>query len=250
MARMTLGELVDDILSSMDSDPVTTYDDTVESRQVADILRTTYYNLIDGRDWPNLYSMFTLTETSASTPCTMTIPTATIDLKWVKYNVRSSTDTKDRYQEIIFKEPREFMALLDARDSSASNIDQKTISSIKYNFYNDRAPTYYTSINETTAIFDAYDVDVETYLKTTKTQVYGKSYPTVTLSDGMYFDLPPDAFSLLLEEAKSRAFVELKQINNPKADQWAGIQKRRMSQEAWKIRNGVTYSSYGRNGKK
>ena len=245
MARMTVGELVDDILSSMDSDPVTLYDDTVESRQVAQILLSTYYHLIDGKDWPNLYSMFTLTETSASTPCHMTIPTATMDIKWVKYNVRTSTDTKDKYQEIKFLEPQEFMLILDARDSSATNVDQITASSIKYNFYNDRAPSYYTSINETTAIFDAYDSDVEAFLKTAKTQVYGKTYPTVTLSDGMYFDLPPDAFSLLLEEAKSMAWAELKQTQHIKAEQRSITQRRRMSKEAWKIRNSTRYPDYG-----
>lgn len=247
---MTVGELVDDILSSMDSDPVTLYDDTVESRQVAQILLSTYYHLIDGKDWPNLYSMFTLTETSASTPCTMTIPSTTMDIKWIKYNVRTSSDTKDKYQAIQFLEPESFMTVLDARDSSASNIDQKTISSIKYNFFNDHAPTYCTSIDETTIIFDSYDVAVETYLKTAKTQCYGKTYPTVTLSDGMYFNLPPDAFSLLLEEAKSTAWVELKQTQNVKAEQRAITQRRRMSQEAWKIRNGISYPSYGRRGVK
>lgn len=249
MARKTVGELVDDILSSMDSDPVTLYDDTEESRQVAQILETTYYNLIDGKDWPNLYQMFQLTETTASTPCHMTIPKGVMDVQYIKYNCRNSTDTKDKYLEIKFLPPREFMAMLDGRDSSSSIVDQIN-DTIYYNFYNDRAPTYYTSINETTVIFDAYDSDIEAYLKTNKTQCYGKIYPTVTMADGFYFDLPPDAFSLLLAEAKATAFQELKQIQNPKAETHAITQRRRMSQEAWKLRNGITYPDYGRKGHK
>jgi hypothetical protein len=249
MARKTVGELVDDILSAMDSDPVTLYDDTEESRQVAQILETTYYNLIDGKDWPNLYTMFQLTQTSAATPCHMTIPTGIMDLQYVKYNVRTIDDVRDKYLEIKFLEPKDFMMMLDARDSSAANITQIT-STIYYNFYNDRAPTFYTSLNETTAIFDAFDTDVETFLKTIKTQCYGKTYPTVTMADGFYFDLPPDAFSLLLAEAKATCFQELKQVANPKAEQHAVTQRRRMSQEAWKIRNGITYPNYGRRGHK
>ena len=55
--RMTLLEMVTDILSDMESDPVTSYLDTPESQQVAQMLQTTYYNIIDGRDWPHLYNL-------------------------------------------------------------------------------------------------------------------------------------------------------------------------------------------------
>ena len=248
---MTLGELVDDILSSMDSDPVTLYDDTVESRQVAQILLSTYYHLIDGKDWPNLYQPFKLEQTNATTPTHFTIPLATMDIKWVKYNCISATDTKDKYQEIKFLEPKEFMAILDARDSSADEIDQITdASGIFLNIFNNKAPSYYTSFDEKTIIMDSFDSEVETYLKTAKNQCYGKVYPTVVLSDSLYFDIPPDAFSLLLEEAKSMAWVELKQTPNPKAEQRAVTQRRRMSKEAWKIRNTTKYPNYGRKGVK
>lgn len=247
MARLTYLELVTDILSDMDSDTVTTILETVESTQVAQIIETTYYNIIDGRDWPNLYQMFRLTETSGSTPTHMTIGTTVMDFKYVKYNTRKITDTKDRYTEIQFLEPQEFMRIVDERNSGASNITQVTdASNIKINVFNDRAPIYFTSFNETVIIFDAFDTAVETFLKTAKNQCYGKVYPTVTVSDGFYFDLPPDAFSYLLNEAKSACFLTLKQQQNAKAEQNAVTQRRRMSQEAWKLRNGIQYPNYGR----
>jgi hypothetical protein len=251
MAIKTVGELVDDILSAMDSDPVTLYDDTVESRQVAQILETVYYQIIDGKDWPNLYSPFRLTQTGVSTPTHLTIPSGVMDIKYIKYDCKDVDDTKDKYTEIKWMEPKPFMDMLDARDSSATEIDQITdTSSILLNIYNDRAPVYYTSFDEQTIIMDSYDSAVETYLKTAKTQCYGKVYPTVTMADDFIFDLPPDAFSLLLAEAKAVAFAELKQIQNPKAEQFAVTQRRRMSQEAWRIRNGISYPNYGRSGVK
>lgn len=252
MARLTYLEMVQDILSDMDSDPVSSILDTVESTQVTQIIETTYYNIIDGRDWPQLYQPFRLTESSASTPTHMTLSNSVIDLKYIKYNVRSSTDTRDRYEEIIFMEPQEFMDMVDARDSSSTTtITQVTdASNIKINVFKDRRPTYFTSFDEDTIIFDAYDSDVETYLKTAKTQCYGKLYPSVSTIDAFYFDLPTDAFTMLLNEAKSTCFLTLKQQQNPKAEQHAITQRRRMSQEAWKIRNGITYPNYGRKGKK
>lgn len=247
MARMTYLEIVSDILSDMDSDPVSSIFDTVESTQVAEIVKTTYFNIIDGKDWPNLYQMFRLTETSASTPTHMTLSNTVMDLQYIKYNIRSAVDTKDRYQEITFLEPREFMHIVDERNSAATNVTQVTdASNIKINVFKDRAPIYYTSFNETVIIFDAYDADVETFLKTAKNQVYGKIYPTVSQTDTFYFDLPTDSFSLLLNEAKSTCFITLKQQQNPKAEQHSMEQRRRMSQEKWKIRKGIRYPNYGR----
>ena len=248
---MTLIEMVTDILSDMDSDVVTSYLDTVESEQVAQILKTTYFNMIDGRDWPHLYQPFRLTESSATTPTHMTFGNTVMNVDYVKYNIRTATDTKDRYIEIKFMEPKAFMGMLDARDSSATNVDQTTdASGILLNIYNDRAPSYYTSFDEETVIFDSYDIGVDTYLTTAKNQCYGKIYPTVTLSDSFYFDLPTEAFSWLLSEAKATCALTLKQSQNPKAEQVAVTQRRRMSQEAWKIRNGITYPDYGRRSKK
>lgn len=244
---MTYLEIVSDILSDMDSDPVSSIFDTVESTQVAEIVKTTYFNIIDGKDWPNLYQMFRLTETSASTPTHMTLSNTVMDVKYIKYNIRSIVDTKDRYQEITFLEPREFMHIVDERNSTATNVTQVTdASNIKINIFKDRAPIYFTSFNETVIVFDAYDADVETFLKTAKNQCYGKIYPTVSQTDAFYFDLPMDSFSFLLNEAKSVAFITLKQQQNPKAEQHAVTQRRRMSQQAWKLRNGIRYPNYGR----
>jgi hypothetical protein len=53
-------------------------------------------------------------------------------------------------------------------------------------------------------------------------------------------------FTYLLNEAKSAAFLNLKQLPNAKAEQISVSQKRKMSQEAWKISNGIKYPNYGR----
>ena len=45
MAKMTLLEMTQNILSAMDSDAVNSIGDTVESLQVADVIVETYYEL-------------------------------------------------------------------------------------------------------------------------------------------------------------------------------------------------------------
>lgn len=249
--------MVDDILNDMDSDP--TFDNTPlediasteESRQVMQILKTTYFSIIDGKDWPHLYNTFQLTETDGTTPTTMDIPSNIMDFKYIKYDIQSATDTKDRFTKIKYIEPEEFLNITDARDSSSTDIDQITASSgILINVYNERAPIYWTSPDDETVIFDAYDSGVETFLKTAKTSCYGKIYPTWTETDAFVPDLPIDAFSYFLAEAKSMCFLNIKQAANPKVEAQSVTHRRRMSQEAHKIDNSIKYVTFGRNSKK
>ena len=249
---MTYLEMVVDILNDMDSDTVSTILETEESRQVTQILETTYYNIIDGRDWPHLYNAFQLVPLGGATLTHMTFPTTIINLSYLKYNVRDTNDTKDKFIEIPFMEPIDFMAMLDARDSAATEIDQITdTTGIFLNIYNERAPKYWTSFNDDTVVFDAYDQVVDATGSTAaKTQCYGKIYPTVTVGDSEVFDLPIDAHSFLLNEAKSMASLTLKQFVNQKAEAQSVTARRRMSQEAWKIQRGIKYPNYGRTSKK
>jgi hypothetical protein len=248
MAKMTLLEMTQDILSDMDSDEVNSINDSVESLQVAQIIKTTYYNIIDGRDYDFLYELFQLSNSGTATrPTHMKLPETIIDLKYIKYNCRSATDTKDRYHKIKYLNPEDFMEILDTRDSSASNIRVVTdTTDISLNIKKDKAPEYFTSFDDEYLVFDSYDSEVESTLRNSKTQCHGKRSVTFTLSDSFTPDLPVQMFSYLLAEAKSTSFVTLKQMPNAKAEQISNSQKRRMSQDAWRLKDGIEYPNYGR----
>ena len=248
MAKMTLLEMVQDIMSDMDSDEVNSINDTVESLQVAQIVKTTYYNIIDGKDLPFLYELFQLnTNGTAARPTHMQLPEDIIDLKTIKYNTRKSTDTKDKYTVVQYKTPEDFLYIVDQRDSSASNVTVVTdASGVSLNIINDKGPQYFTSFDDETLVFDSYDSVVDSTLVNSKTQCHGKRSVAFSLTDTFTPDLPVQMFTYLLAEAKSTAFLTLKQMANQKAEQVSVTQKRRMSQEAWKLKNGITYPNYGR----
>lgn len=248
MARLTLLEIVQDIMSDMDSDEVNSIDDTLESSQVAQIVKTTYFNIIDGRDWPHLYRFFQLTASGLTTrPTHMTIPEGVINVRYVKYNTKTLVGDKDLYTQMKYKTPEEFMDIVNKRDSTESIVDVVAdATGISLNIYNERPPQYYTSFDNEVIIMDAYDSDLESTLVTSKTECYGKYYPTWTHTDAAYPDLPIQSFGYLLNEAKSTCFLVLKQQANQKAEQHSVTQRRRQSQEAWKVKNGITYPNYGR----
>lgn len=245
--------MVQNILSDMEEDVVTSYTDTVSSQAVAEIIKNTYDNIISGRDWPHLYKLFKLTATGNGTPTRMTLPDTIMSLDYVKYNKKRLGESRDRFTEIPFVEPRDFMRILDDRDDNDDAIAIVTDpdSQVPLNIYTDRHPTMYTSFSESSLTFDGYYGDVEAgpRLTTDNTQCYGRLWPNIIMANSLYFPLPLEAYQMLLEEAKSTAFLTLKQMPNQKAEQHAVTQRRRMSQQAWTIRNGITYPNYGRKGK-
>lgn len=246
MAKLTVLDIVQDILNSLDSDEVNSINDTIEATQVAQIVKTTYYNIIDGKDYQHLYQLFKPdTSGTVAAPTKVKLPQTVIDVRFVKYNKRASSDTKDRVENVIYKVPEDFLNLLNARDSSASNI---TVISdvVSLNIKTDAAPTYYTSFDGEYLILDSYDSDVDTTIQNTKFQCYGRVRPTFTISDTFTPDLPEQMFSYLLNEAKATAFVDLKQTQNPKAEQHSLSQRRRMSQENWRLAGGIKFPDYGR----
>jgi hypothetical protein len=93
---------------------------------------------------------------------------------------------------------------------------------------------------------DAYIKTLETTLQNSKTQCHGKRSVAFTMSDTFTPDLPVQMFTYLLNEAKSACFLTLKQIANQKAEQISVTQRRRMSQDAWRIAKGIRYPNYGR----
>lgn len=250
MPKLTVLEIVQDILSSMDSDEVNSINDTIESQQVAQIVKTTYYNIIDGKDYQHLYQLFKPdTSGVVATPTKVKLPQTVIDVRFVKYNKKGLTDTKDRVENIIYKSPEEFLDILNPRDSAASNV--VVVSDIvSLNIYTDRTPTYYTSFDGEYLILDSYDNEVDTTIQSHKFQCFGRIRPTFTISDSFIPDLPEQMFSYLLNESKAVAFVDLKQTQNPKAEQHSLSQRRRMSQDNWRLAGGISFPNYGRRGHK
>ena len=248
MAKLTVLDMVQDILSDLDSDEVNSINDTIEATQVAQIIKTTYFNIIDGKDWPFLFQFFQLDSSiNPARPNYMKLPESVVNVETIKYNKRLITDTFDRYTDVTYKTPEEFLDIVNARHSDATNVLVVTDASlVKLNIFNDKAPSYFTSFDDEYLVFDSYDSDVDTILQTSKTQCHGKVRPTFSMTDIFVPDLPVQMFSYLLNEAKSTCFLILKQAPNQKAEQHSISQRRRMSQEAWRIKNGVTYPNYGR----
>ncbi len=244
--KRTLIEMVQEILNDLDSDFVNSIDDTVESQQIASILKSTYSEMMSNRNWPHLKKLVQLESPSDITkPVYLKVPEATKQMEAVEYDVRKITDTEPRYQPIKYKLPEEFLALV--RQRKGDNVEHIVdFSGATIAVYNNKAPEYYTSFDDTYIVFDSYDASVSTTLTSNKTRCIAYIEPAWNSVDEFIPSLPDDAFSALVEEAKSTAFYYIKQSANQKAEQKASRQQRWLSRKAWRVGGGIQYPNYGR----
>lgn len=230
MSSYTLLEYVQAILSSLDSDEVSNYNDTTESTQVAHIVKTVFNDLQARCDLPEHYQLFELTASGDNTkPTLMTKPSDVTSVLWVQYNKLLSGETDPLFQDVQFMPLDDFLRMQDSlkvSDSTVGSWDQTldASDSITFIYRNDKAPTFYTTWNDSTFIFDSYDSAVDTTLTKTKTRCYGRKDQTFTLSNSFVPFTDRDMCTLLLNEAKVLAFAELKQMGHDVARQWANRQ--------------------------
>lgn len=226
--KYTLLDLTQNILSSMDSEEVNSINDTVESRQVAQVIRTVYYNILTRANLPEHQQLFSLN--ASSDPVLMTRPDNIRRLDWLKYNVSSVDNPEDNFDYVTLLPIQQFMDRTQTFNTTDDNVDTFTLNNLTFYFKTDKRPEYAASINDYYVIFDSYDSAVDGVLQTSKTMCFGLVTPTFTLADTFTPDLDDAQFPLLLNEATSVAFLQMKQVANDQAVRearrgWSNLQK-------------------------
>lgn len=248
MAKQTLLDIVQEILSDMNSDNVNSISDTIESMQVAQIVRRTFYNLYNDRIWPHTARLLKIDSSAdSSKPTHMILSENLIRLEWVKYDIRTDPTKSVAYRDMRYVEPREFVDMVMARDSTAANVT--TV--IDYNgtpllIRNDTMPTYFTTFDDEHLVFDSWDSTVDSILQQSKTQAYGLSEPEFLLEDLFVPDIPTKAFPYFVNEAKATCFLKIKEVFSQKDEQNSNRQKGWLAKEKHRVDGGIKFPNYGR----
>lgn len=245
-------KIVQDILNDMDSDEVNSIDDTIESQQVASILEQTYYEMMGNRNWPHTRKLFQLEPSGdLDKPNYLRLPEGLKELVFFKYEKQKDGDTKTVLQDVKYKEPEDFLNFISSRNSDNDNVTEVIdTGGSKILIYNNAAPQYWTSFDDTYLVCDSYDRSVDDTLRKAKTQALGYIIPQFLKVDDFIPDFPIDAFPAYIEECKSTAFYTLKQTINQKSEQKASRQQRWLARKAWRAHGGVQYQDYGRKSRK
>jgi hypothetical protein len=254
--KRTLLDYTQSILSALNADQVNSIKDTPESLQVAEILRTTYYNILGRAELPEHEKLFQLTASGDVTkPTLMFRPQEGVaKLNYVQYfnsNQGGSTSSGSgstheldldlipsvivgqasppAFTDVQILPTYDFFAMVNSLDTTLSNVgtftfkDQlypntEVLDTFQINYRNDKQPQYCTVVQNFYFIFDSFDNSVDSILQTSKTLCSGFITPSWQVTDSFIPDLDDWAVPLLLNEAKAAAFFELKQTVHPHAE--------------------------------
>ncbi len=246
-AKMTLLELVQDVLNDMDSDEVNSISDTVEATQIANVCRSVYYDVITTVDLPEHTELMTVTGLSNSTRPNFMDANNITEIKELRYNV-SETAGQIEYSLINYLPPDEFIQRIVKRDTSSSEIILVTdpTSGISLPIDNSRMPSYYTSFDDRYLCFDSYKSSVDSTLQTSKTMVLGIKLPAFTMTDASVPDMDDTIFPYYLAEVKSRALSLLKGGPDPKVEQFARKHRYFQKNNRYKTGEQRILNDYGR----
>lgn len=245
--KRTMLELVQDILDELESDNVNDLDDTEEATRVTNMLIQTYWDIQANREIPEKRELVRLTALAdGSRPTTLQIPDLVKKMHWWKYN-KTLTTTKE-FRDVIYEEPDSFIARLNSRDSSASNVvTSLTVdNSIELLVYNDKHPSYWSSFDNNYIICDSYDSDLDTTLQASKTQAWCTVYPTFTRAAATVLDLEESAMQYLYNETLAKASLRLNEQEDPHAVKWARRHRSSLQQTKFRDGNNINRRRYGR----
>lgn len=252
MSKMTLLDICQDILNDLSADPVNSIDDTVESQQVAQIVKSTYFALMHVRNWRGNQQLLNLIASGdEALPTHVTLPENLSELTFVNYDCRLQSDNRKVYRAVRYVYPDEFLRRQNQYDDTVDYVDViQDPSGVQLLIRNDMPPTVWTSFDDKVLVFDSYNKNVEDTIQSAKIQAMGYVVPGWLMEDDYIPVLPEEAFTLLLEEAKSRASMKLNQQADQKAEQEAVRQNRWLAGKQWRAHKGARTPNYGRRGYK
>lgn len=233
MAKLTLLDYVQNILSALSSDEVNSIGDSPESLQVAEIVKTTFFNIVARAGLPEQKKLFQLDSSlSALQPILMTVPEGVKSIEWIKY-FDADTNAK-MYKYVTILPIQQFSDYVNGYNVTDTNVDTMSFTvdseTFLFNFKNDTTPRFCTVISDFYVIFDSFNNVLDDTLQSSKTQCYGETAPTWVMEDSFIPVIDEEQVPLLLNEAKSLAYFELKQVPHVKAEQeakrqWSSLQK-------------------------
>jgi hypothetical protein len=255
--KMTLLSMTQSILSGLSSDEVNSISDTTESLQVAEIIKQVYMNISARAGIIEQNQLFQLDPSLDSTkPVIMYKPEHINKIEWIKYydthipatsgsnfehdlNVDitaqgGSSAAVPQWKYVTILPIQQFLDYVNNYNVNDTTVDayvfQTTSGTFNLLYKNNVSPRFCTILQNYYVLFDSYDNTVDSTLQTNKTQCLGQGTVEWSMTDSFVPNLDENQFPLLLNEAKALAFLELKQMSHPKAEQeakrqWGTIQR-------------------------
>jgi hypothetical protein len=210
------------VLSAIDGDVVNSISDTVESGQVADLIKQCYYEMVDELNLPHKNDLMSLEGLADPLkPTHMHIPDNASQILWIKYDCRTLGVYNYDYRTLRHEEPETFIRTVNQRDvtDTTNHLVVQYSANIPLVICKTAAPRSWTSFDDEYVVFDSYDSAVESTVQASKTITYGATAGVFIVDDDYIPDLPDNLFTHLYSKVEARAFANHKQQLNQKSEQ-------------------------------
>ena len=241
--KRTLLQIVQNILSDMDSEDVNSISDSIEAEQIASVVRDVYLNMVSTRMIPEHQELMRLVSLSDSTrPTHFQVPDGVKRIDLIRYNVKETSGNE--FREIEYIEPLTFLTLNTEGDNITvvNDVNGSTPILIR----NNKMPNFYTSFDDLHIVMDSHDNDVDQILAESKTQALGHKIPTFIISDNFTPDIDAVLFPYLIAESKSTCFSLFKSGVDQKIEQAARRQKSYMQSDMYRVKKENKRPYYGK----
>jgi hypothetical protein len=178
---ITLLDIVQDILSSMDSDEVNSINDTAEAKQVARVVKTAYYNILSRANLPEHKTLFNLEGLGdTDKPVLMSIPTDATNIEWIKYNKELTEPTEPLYDYVTIIPLQQFIDRVNTfNPDDTTDVGSMSHNDVTFYYGKTAMPSYCTILNDEEVVFDSFRNDVDTTLQSSKTMCLVRNYPSL-----------------------------------------------------------------------
>lgn len=242
--KQTLLSIVKDILNDTDGEDVNSISESVEALQIANVVKSTFNDLIATREIPEHGSLIKLTSLSDSNfPTHFVLEDEQSKITDIWYDV--SSDNTYEYRKLKYLDQIDFLLMVDKRSVNYVNVDDKSAGS-NLRIINNRSPHYYTTFDDKHIVLDSFDAAVDTTLQHRKIRALGNSFPAFYVSDEYVPDIDANMFPYLIQESKSRAFSLFKGQVDQKIEQSARRQKVYIQNDKRRISSSTNRRDYGR----
>ncbi len=248
MAKRTILQLVQDLGDGIGSDEIDTLAETVEVVKITAILSQTLKEVLDRKTWEFMKDKVRQLDDrlpGSSQLNTLLIPPDVTRIDCLKYKADNG-----KFYEVTYMQACDFIQLVQSRDADTDDDVTAIINSdgVALNTYTNRVPQHWTSFDEETITFDAYNSDSGNGVLIADSVIIADVMPLTDFTDpDATLNLPERMETLIFNEALVTCNYRLRQTRDPRADRVARRQNVSLRENEHKTKKDKKVQRYGRN---
>ncbi len=220
MTKRTILQLVQDLGAGINSDEIDSLDETIEATDIATILKQTLKEVLDRKTWEFMKDKVRQLDVRAdgSTELnTLLIPDDVTLIKCLRYK-----DDNGKFYEVQYVQACDFIAKVQSRTVGDDVLAIVNSDGVELNTLTNIVPQYWTSFDEVSITFDAYNANTGTGNLIEDSVIIADVMPVTDFTDPeAVLNIPERMETLVFNEALVTCNYRIRQIRDPRADRIA-----------------------------